>query len=472
MSSGHHPLAGPGAAVVGLATGAYAAATAYLLFGVERADARTICACAGLLVLTYPVAARALSLRWAVAIGLALRVAAVFAWPALSDDVYRFVWDGELWLAGLHPLDAPPSAIAISGEAGAAFAETQRELLERMNSPDYHTVYPPLAQAVFAAAAYLGREVTASSMLIKLALLAADAGSLLVIYTLTRSTSRRPTVAYALHPLPIVELVGNAHFEALAVLGVLAAVYYSRATRSPSAVGSPESPVVRHLLAGGALGLGALSKLVPLVFAPALFLQAIWREGGRPRWRGGLAAAAACAGLLAAGFAVFFTGVDARGFGDSLDLYFRNFEFNGSLYALARGAGWWYRGWNWIAVVGPGLALIGAFGILLVSVIGARRRADPANTLLWCGAIYLLCATTVHPWYFAYLVALGCLTPYRWPLLLGVTALVSYVAYSRHPVAVPAWALAVEYLPPAILAAIELRWRRVSDGSEEPTLAP
>ena len=308
-----------------------------------------------------------------------------------------------------------------------------------------------------------------SVMLMKVVLLTAEGGTLFLIYALTRTAGPLPTTAYALHPLPIVELVGNAHFEAIAVCGVLGAVYWLRWAGASQTHGVL---ALRHYALGGvSLALGALAKLVPLLFAPALFFAALWRGEREPRWRGGLTAASACALVLAGGFAFFFAGADVGGFGDSLDLYFRSFEFNGSLYALARGIGWWYRGWNWIAVVGPALALLGVVGVLALSLTRGYRGAAEAETLLWCAAVYLLCATTVHPWYFAYLVALGCLTPYRWPLLLGLTSLLSYVAYAQELIAVPGWALALEYLPPALLAVFEVRRRGNSVGGVKRTFA-
>ena len=464
-----------------LALIALAVACAALLFGAERERAATYLLPLAVAGVAYPFAVRLAPRRAAFATGLLLRVSAVLAFPLLSDDVYRFLWDGALWWAGLHPLDAVPEALAAgaAGSDGEAFVDAHRGLLAAMNSPRYYTVYPPLAQAVFAAAAALSAKAYGGSVALKAVLLVGELGAYALLRRLgpTRG-GPSPATLYWLHPLPIVELVGNAHFEGLALLGLLAALYLLRENPPSGPSVAPARPGVertrgrlappRLIAAGMALGGGALVKLVPLLAAPALGLWALWRNraalgggGVDRRALGGFALlAAATTATLALGFAGFFAGADVRGFGASLDLYFRSFEFNGSLYVLARAAGEAYRGWNWIAVVGPSLAVAGALAVLAISAARAWRGLDLAETLLWCFAAYLACATTVHPWYFTYLVGLGALTRYRWPLVLGFAGFLSYLAYGTPDTQVPSWATALEYGPVIALAVAEARTGR------------
>jgi alpha-1,6-mannosyltransferase len=75
----------------------------------------------------------------------------LFTFPGLSDDVYRFIWDGRMWLQGVNPFDLLPSEwIQEYGSTPAL----SRELFEQLNSPDYFTIYPPVNQGVFALAAW------------------------------------------------------------------------------------------------------------------------------------------------------------------------------------------------------------------------------------------------------------------------------------------------------------------------------
>src|SRR5262245_17331799 len=79
-----------------------------------------------------------------------LRIAALIAPVSLSDDVFRYAWDGALILDGIDPYAVLP--IEVVGRAGLSAAD-----LSLLNSPGYYTIYPPLAQAVFAAGVAIGR---------------------------------------------------------------------------------------------------------------------------------------------------------------------------------------------------------------------------------------------------------------------------------------------------------------------------
>lgn len=36
--------------------------------------------------------------------------------PSLSDDIYRFIWDGRAMLNGIHPFSMTPEQIITSGQ--------------------------------------------------------------------------------------------------------------------------------------------------------------------------------------------------------------------------------------------------------------------------------------------------------------------------------------------------------------------
>ena len=77
---------------------------------------------------------------------LLLRLVLMFSFPKLSDDIFRFVWDGRLWLAGHNPFDHLPTWYM---EQGLAIKGLSPTLFEQLNSPEYYTIYPPLAQLTF-----------------------------------------------------------------------------------------------------------------------------------------------------------------------------------------------------------------------------------------------------------------------------------------------------------------------------------
>ena len=74
-----------------------------------------------------------------------LRLTPLFSPPSLSDDAYRYVWDGRVQAAGTNPYLHVPAAPALAHLRDAA-------IYENVNRRDYApTIYPPAAQLLFLA---------------------------------------------------------------------------------------------------------------------------------------------------------------------------------------------------------------------------------------------------------------------------------------------------------------------------------
>lgn len=435
----------------------------YLGFGVDRRDfwslflAFTLAFGGYLLLLHRPSVAR---LPWLIGLGIVLRVALVFAFPRLSDDVYRFIWDGSLVAGGHNPFAHLPAHYLLPEHGVAGLTP---ELFALLNSPEYYTIYPPVAQGVFTLAAWLSPgSWYGAAVVMKLFLLACELGTLWVLWRLLRGGAKTQVLAsvppggergksdetpwaptnllfYWLNPLILIEILGNVHFEGAMVFFLLLAYYLLRQHR--------------WLAAAASMAASVASKLLPLLLLPYL-IRRLW---ARPFWLFSVAFGGACllffAPLLLTGFPV--------GFGDSLGLYFRKFEFNASLYYLARAYGYYEIGWNQIARFGPLLAKAAAGGILLLALLDRRRdwNSLPAGWLM-AFVLYLLCATTVHPWYLSVPIALCCLTQWRFPLLWSFLIMLTYTNYVTDPYAENLWLVGVEYGAVAVFAGIE--WWRCS----------
>ena len=77
-----------------------------------------------------------------------MRLLTLTAPPILSSDMYRYVWDGRVQLAGINPYRYVPAA-----DPELAFLR-DAAVYPHINRAEYaHTVYPPAAQAIFALAA-------------------------------------------------------------------------------------------------------------------------------------------------------------------------------------------------------------------------------------------------------------------------------------------------------------------------------
>jgi alpha-1,6-mannosyltransferase len=423
-----------------LSAGLYAG----LLYGTARTDHLGLMLLFGSLFLGQWLVIRrgALGVREMQAWALGLRLLAFFAFPALSDDFYRFFWDGLLLRQGLNPLAATPEALLAAEAVGPAQGFTAA-LFAALNSPGYFTVYPPVLQFIFWLGASLSPHSIYGAMLaMKVPVLLAEAGSIWLLPKLLKRLGRAPETAawYLLHPLVIVELCGNLHFEALMIFGLLAAGYACLRGR-PS-----------RMLPGLVLAIG--SKLLPVILLPFLLRRVGW---GRGLLIGGLSTLGAgllFVPLLDGGGLAWPQGIDRGAWWlplahltESVRLYYQTFEFNGGLYQLIRWAGFEIRGYNIIRMAGPWLAAAKVAGIALILLL--ERRPRPENLFrvwLWAFILYFALASIVHPWYLTTLVALATLTRYRFAMLWAALSVLSYLAYQVDGSVVEAsWWLGVEY---------------------------
>ncbi|PRY07389.1 hypothetical protein CLV24_12338 [Pontibacter ummariensis] len=337
------------------------------------------------------------------------RLLFLLAMPALSDDFYRFVWDGRLLTAGLNPfLHLPQYFLLPDAPQVAGITE---ELYSQLNSPNYYSVYPPVAQAVFWLGAWLfPGNLLGSVIVMRVVLLLAEAGSILLLLRLLRKMGLpdKQVLLYALNPLVILELVGNLHFEALMIFFLLLALY--------------QLSYQRVAVSGVAFGLSVASKLLPLMFLPFL----LRRLGLYQFTLFGLI-------VLLTLVATFYPLVSAEvllNIFQSIDLYFQKFEFNASVYYLLRWLGYRLAGFNLIWVLGPFLSFVALVAILTMATVkklGSMKRL--AGYMAAALTVYLLLSTTVHPWYITTLVALTTMSRFRYAIVWSGLAILTYAAY-------------------------------------------
>ena len=82
--------------------------------------------------------------NYLLAIAIAARIALIFSTPNLSDDYFRFIWDGKLIANGINPFDYLPNELRES-----IFYQSNLLLINGMNSPEYYSIYPPALQFIF-----------------------------------------------------------------------------------------------------------------------------------------------------------------------------------------------------------------------------------------------------------------------------------------------------------------------------------
>jgi len=316
-------------------------------------------------------------LLWVIVLfAVAFRAAMFFSEPTLSDDIFRYVWDGRVLNHGINPYRYAPSA--------ADLAPLRDSLYTHINNRDVGTPYAPLTLAVFGLFQHIGDSVH----VFKLGFIIADCLIMLVLLRLFEHTGtpRVNLLVYAWNPLVVVEVAGSGHSDPLAVLLLLIAIYTAMANHPRTATAG--------------LTLAILGKYFTIAVVP-LF----WRN-----FRGG-AWILIPAGLVAA-FAAFSPSVEYHVL--SLATVFQDWRFNDSLFALI----YWATG----SLPITRFVVVAGFLALVVAVM----RLDwplPRAVMTVLGGMFLL-TSTFEPWYMLWIVPFLCLYPNRaWLLLTGLIML-------------------------------------------------
>ncbi len=344
---------------------------------------------------------RAVSRRHLFAVALGLRLLALPMLPALSDDGYRYLWDGLV----VHAAGESPYALRPSDRALAPWRS--EVVFERMNSPGYYSVYPPASQAVFwlSATLYGTWGWHASWWLLKGLLVAAE---LVGIAMLVRVVGPTRAAFYAWSPLAVVEIAGQGHTEALVVAG-LGLVLGGVGGRQVS---------LRFPWASVGVTIAGLTKLYPFAALPA-----VWRRDGWP----GLVVSV----LIGVGLSAWFWAPDALAHGaESLGLFFGTFDEYAAPYRVLKAVLY--------PLVGAGAARtasVALSGAALAAIIGAHLVDDGTRaSLVRIVAVVVVgvtvTSTTLHPWYWLpalYLIPLLELRTITWIAFLSTVAYVGYV---------------------------------------------
>jgi hypothetical protein len=348
-----------------------------------------------------------------------LRAVLLFSTPNLSDDVYRFIWDGNKIVNGKSPYAEIPKE------------NTNAELYAKLNSKNYFSVYPPVNQLFFTVAGYYYKHSEKAAIFsLHVMVLLIEILMIILLRKLLLALKIAPwkSLIYALNPLVIIEISGNLHFEGVMLFFLLLS-WWLYVKQKP-------------FWAGISFGLAAGVKLSVLIFLP--YLLWVFRKHF----------VAFSAGLVLSLITVFswfyFHQTELFSFMQSVDLYFHTFEFNASVYYIIRAIGTYILGYNPIKTVGTWLGITSFISILIIyfSAIIKQNNKSKINfcPLLWAYTIYLLLASTVHPWYIINLVFLAVFcSQSAYAIIWSLLVIVSYHAYQYMPVKENSFLLIFEY---------------------------
>jgi len=129
----------------------------------------------------------------------------------------------------------------------------------------------------------------------------------------------------------------------------------------------------------------------------------------------------------------------------SISLFFQKFEFNASLYYILREVGYRVKGYNIIQTLGPYLAMGAFLSIVIYSIKEYRSRVNIATAMMFSYCIYILWATTIHPWYITPVIALSVFSAFRFSVVWSLLVFITYAGYDQNGFNENLWIMAVEY---------------------------
>lgn len=303
------------------------------------------------------------------------RVVLLSAPTTLSGDVYRYQWDGRAQRARLNPYLVFPNQDGLEWLQNPEDPEPPGE--------DTPTIYPPVAELT-----YRLIETVPGYRRVSTLLDLASIGVLVLLLRLMKQPMHR-VLAYAWNPAVLSSFALSGHFDSLAIVTLLVALFLFLTNRPVASM--------------AALALSVLSK-----FFPVLLLPTFWK-------RVRLAHLILFASVVFA-FYLPFLGGGVHIF-DGARNYARDWLSNASLFHLLH------------FVAGSRVRSESLAAVIMLAVIAylAKKRADPLwSSLVLTGGV-LLVSPTAYPWYFTWAIPFLCFCPSAAWLLMSVTCVLGYV---------------------------------------------
>ena len=351
----------------------------------------------------------------------------LFAAPSLSPDVYRFLWDGELVTMGIHPYASIPNELMAS-ESKVYTSEYMNLLYDQITplSKQNFSNYPTGNQLYFLVAAGCSDDLFISLVLLRiLMMLSLILGAIFFLKTLELlSIPRNNAVLLLLNPILIIEVIGNFHFEGVMLSWLMLGIYF----------------LLKHQWFRSSLffALAINIKLTPLILLPFIlrfrnveisikfYLLTFLFSGGIL--------------LIYLWPSVFWN------YMQSIELYFDNFEFNAGVFYLVKWFTSFFVDGNPTLIVGPAMSIIAFLSILFIAFYKPINNSKEwIVRMMWGYLVYLLLATTVHPWYVILPLGLAVFSNNLGVLFWSYVIMLSYGFYAFGNTAVGFVLIGFEY---------------------------
>ena len=361
----------------------------------------------------------------------------LLALPNLSQDFYRFIWDGTMILEGFNPYLYAPNTVITWNPSIPLATELHGGMGEL--SAQHFTNYPPINQLCFVIGnLFPGKGILSSVIGMRLLIISADIGTLYFgkkLLEVLKLPSNR-IFWYILNPFIIIEFTGNLHFEGVMLFFLIWSLYLLHSGK--------------WKWAALVFACSVSVKLIPLMFLPLFF----WWFVKKDKIMAGLKQLTLFYTIVCLSIVLlsspFFSMAFITNYAETVGLWFGNFEFNASIYYILREIGFSITGYNEIQTISKILPVITLLSILGLAFLQQNNDFKTlASSMLLAFTIYLFLSTTVHPWYISTLVLLCMFTSYRFPLVWSLVIILSYLAYlgiGTSEKSENLWIISLEYL--------------------------
>ena len=341
--------------------------------------------------------------------GLAMRILLFDTTPILEVDFYRYLWDGSVVAQGYNPYLLAPENVTFDSRF-LVLSQQAGHVFERINYANLKTIYPPLAQMMFAFASW----VDAWNLDVwRLLLLIFEISSFCLLLVLLGDLKRSPlwSTLYWWNPLVIKEIFNSAHMDALLVPLILGTVLLLLRRR--------------QLLASVLLALAAGIKLWPLLLLPFGLRPLL----ANPRNLAIALLVTTVTTLIVIGPLFYF----ALGTDSGLSEYSQSWQRNTGLFQL------FLTFAHYVAMPFGSLdtallarALVVSFLAGLAAYLNLRQAVSnevQVKHFCWLIAALFLLSPTQYPWYAIWFAPLLCLYPQRGLLLLTALMPIYYLRF-------------------------------------------
>ncbi len=361
-------------------------------------------------------------------IAIVLFLIPLFSFPSLSPDVYRFLWDGELVTIGIHPYAAIPNEL-MQFDSRVYDSEYMNLLYTEITelSQRNYSIYPSVNQFYFLITALISDNLFVSLIVLRILMfLSLLLGAYYFFKTLDLlSISINNSVLLLLNPILIVEVMGNFHFEGIMLSWLMIGIYFM----------FKQQWFKSSLFWAIAINI----KLTPLILLPFLLRFRSFKVSIRF-----YISTFFISGIL---LLIYLWPGLFWNFMQSIELYFDNFEFNAGLFYLVKWITSFFVDGNPTLIVGPALSIVAFLAIVFIALYKPiNNKKEWLSRMMWGYVIYLMLATTVHPWYVILPLGLAAFSTNLAVLFWSYLIMLSYGFYAFGNATIGYSLIAIEYI--------------------------